>query len=64
MIRGIIGKTIGKCDMCKTSYYRATLFYNWEGMITNDKLVVCNKCAKREAGKSKKFKQMTEEWKG
>ena len=50
--------------MCKTSYYRATLFYNWEGMITNDKLVVCNKCAKREAGKSKKFKQMTEEWKG
>ena len=63
MIRGIKGRTIGKCDMCKTSYYKATWFYNWEALLTDDKLVICSKCAKRESGKSKNFKQLTEKWK-
>ena len=63
MIRGIKGRTIGKCDMCKTSYYKATWFYNWEAMQTDAKLSICSKCAKRESGKSKKFKETTEKWK-
>ena len=49
--------------MCKTSYYKSTWFYNWEALLTDDKLVICSKCAKRESGKSKNFKQLTEKWK-
>ena len=49
--------------MCKTSYYKATWFYNWEAMLTDAKLSICSKCAKRESGKNKKFKETTEKWK-
>ncbi len=44
-------KVPGRCEMCHSNYLRTHQFFHWEGMLTKDKLIVCSKCAKKEAGK-------------
>ena len=48
MITKYIGKNIFKCEMCGK---QSKLMFQWEGMLTDIKMVVCHKCAKRESGK-------------
>ena len=45
MITKYIGKNTFKCQMCDKL---SKLMFEWEGMLTGDKLLICYKCAKRE----------------
>ena len=58
-INKYIGKNTFKCQMCDKL---SKLMFEWVGMLTGDKLLVCHKCAKRETGKKhlKKLEQMME----
>ena len=48
MITKYIGKNIFKCEMYGK---QSKLMFQWEAMLTDIKMVVCHKCAKRESGK-------------
>ena len=47
-INRYIGKNTFKCQMCDKV---SKSMFEWIGMLTNNKLFVCYKCAKREVGK-------------
>ena len=40
--------------MCGESTFSSTMYFEWIGMITKDRLEICFKCAKREMGTAKK----------
>ena len=50
-----IGKNIFTCEMCKT---QGKEMFLWKGIITESKLYICKKCAKRESGKKNLDKLM------
>lgn len=49
-----IDKRIQTCPMCAESTYTRTRYFEWIGMITEERLEICLKCAKREIGSAKK----------
>ena len=55
-VRKYLGKKFQKCHMC-TETYTNSRFFEWIGIITEDRLEICLKCAQREIGTSKKCKE-------
>lgn len=52
-------KTYESCPMCGNS--ANSLRYQWTGMLTGDKLIVCRDCAYRESFGTKTFRRMKKE---
>lgn len=48
MVTKYIGKNIFKCQMCDK---QSKLMFEWVGMLTDIKMLICYKCSKREMGK-------------
>jgi hypothetical protein len=46
-------KAVFKCDMCKQSSWGVSNRFLWIGHITKEEILICSKCAQREAGKKK-----------
>ena len=54
-VRKYLSKRFQKCDMCKETYTNSR-FFEWIGIITEERLEICFKCAQREIGSAKKCK--------